>query len=130
MVVQPTTAVDAASQLPRTGPTRTCIGCRKRSATAELLRVVAVSSSAGTADQSDQRSRSAPADRRAAVVRVVPDPRRRATGRGAWLHPDPACAALAQRRRAFARALRVSGEADPSAVLEHVAEHSSADRSA
>jgi predicted RNA-binding protein YlxR (DUF448 family) len=27
-------------------------------------------------------------------------------GRGAWLHPDPACLAEAVRRRAFTRALR------------------------
>jgi uncharacterized protein len=56
-------------------------------------------------------------------VFVVPDPRRRAPGRGAWLHRDPQCVALAERRRAFGRALRVSGAIDPRPVREYVAEH-------
>jgi len=42
-------------------------------------------------------------------LEVVPDPARRLPGRGAHLHPTPACLALALRRRAFPRALRVSG---------------------
>jgi hypothetical protein len=54
---------------------------------------------------------------------VVPDPRRRASGRGAWLHRDPRCVALAERRRAFARALRVLGALDPAPVREYVAQH-------
>jgi hypothetical protein len=57
---------------------------------------------------------------------VVPDPRRRAPGRGAWLHRDPRCVALAERRRAFARALRVVGALDPAPVREYVAEQSAA----
>lgn len=40
------------------------------------------------------------------------DPRRRAAGRGAWLHPEPMCLDKAERRRAFARALRVPGPLD------------------
>ena len=40
---------------------------------------------------------------------VVPDPDGTAPGRGAHLHPTPACLALAERRRAFARALRYEG---------------------
>jgi predicted RNA-binding protein YlxR (DUF448 family) len=40
-------------------------------------------------------------------------------GRGAWLCPDPACAALAARRRAFGRALRT--DVDPDAVAAFVA---------
>ncbi|MFB9570051.1 YlxR family protein [Saccharopolyspora hordei] len=51
---------------------------------------------------------------------VVPDPRRRRPGRGAWLHPDPACLRLAERRRAFPRALRVPGPLDTTAVHEHI----------
>jgi uncharacterized protein len=58
-----------------------------------LLRIVAVEHSA------DQ-------------VSVVPDPTRSRPGRGAHLHRDPGCLALAQRRRAFARALRVTGVVD------------------
>src|SRR3954463_16119773 len=52
---------------------------------------------------------------------VVPDLRRRIAGRGAWLHPATRCAELAVRRRAFARALRVSGSVDPTPVCEYVA---------
>ncbi len=69
------------------GPVRTCLGCRRRDDQAALVRVVA----------------------EGAVVRV--DPRRRAPGRGAYVHPDPACVAAAVKRRAFARALRTSLDA-------------------
>jgi uncharacterized protein len=37
---------------------------------------------------------------------VVPDPRGTAPGRGAHLHPTLECFELAERKRAFARALR------------------------
>jgi uncharacterized protein len=47
---------------------------------------------------------------------VVPDPRRRHTGRGAWLHPTPACLDSAEKRRAFPRALRVQGPLGAEAV--------------
>ena len=66
-------------------PVRTCVGCRKRAPVSELLRVV-VSSGA-----------------------LVPDPRRRLPGRGASVHPTPECLHAAERRRAFARALRLPG---------------------
>ena len=78
-------------------PIRTCIGCRIRLAAAELLRVVVVPGPS-----------------------VVPDPRHRAPGRGAWLHRDVGCVDLAERRRAFGRALKVSGPVDPAAVREYV----------
>ncbi|WP_114454550.1 YlxR family protein [Halopolyspora algeriensis] len=78
-------------------PIRTCVGCRTRAWASELLRVVAE-------------------DGRVAV----PDPRRRHSGRGAWVHPDPACLRQAERRRAFPRALRVPGRLDTSAVQAHV----------
>jgi predicted RNA-binding protein YlxR (DUF448 family) len=68
---------------------RTCVGCRRRAAKLELLRVVAAE--------------------RGADLEVVPDPARRAAGRGAHLHPTPDCLALALRRRAFPRALRTQG---------------------
>ena len=42
---------------------------------------------------------------------VVVDPRRRAPGRGAYVHPDPACVALAVKKRAFGRTLRAPVEA-------------------
>lgn len=38
---------------------------------------------------------------------LVPDPRRVLPGRGASLHPTPECLHAAERRRAFARALRL-----------------------
>ncbi|MGV0742226.1 YlxR family protein [Mycolicibacterium sp. XJ870] len=41
-------------------------------------------------------------------------------GRGAWLHPDQQCAQVAVRRRAFIRALRLTGSPDTSAVVEYV----------
>ncbi|WP_374727219.1 YlxR family protein [Haloactinomyces albus] len=78
-------------------PIRTCVGCRTRTWASELLRVVAEDGHA-----------------------AVPDPRRRRSGRGAWLHPDPACLRLAERRRAFPRALRVPGRLELSAVQAHV----------
>ena len=65
------------------GPERTCVGCRVRERSTDLLRVVAVGGV------------------------VIPDLRRRLPGRGAWLHPDLGCLAAAERRRAFGRALRV-----------------------
>jgi predicted RNA-binding protein YlxR (DUF448 family) len=63
-----------------------------------LLRVVAV---ARGIDQSGHE-----------LVAVEPDPARIRSGRGAHLHPDPACLALAERRRAFGRALRITGVVD------------------
>src|SRR5215469_4451563 len=66
-------------------PVRTCIGCRERAAKSSLLRLVA------TGDG------------------VIPDPQARLPGRGAYLHPSTECFELAQRRRAFSRALRVTG---------------------
>ncbi|MGN6608517.1 MAG: YlxR family protein [Jatrophihabitans sp.] len=92
------TSTSASSGSPRSDPQRTCIGCRCRTSATDLLRVVAAD---GTA---------------------VPDVRRRLPGRGAWVHPTPACVALAERRRAFGRALRQAGPLDPTPVREYVAE--------
>jgi predicted RNA-binding protein YlxR (DUF448 family) len=80
---------------------RTCLGCRQRAARHELLRVVATDQGSGLA--------------------VVPDPGRRLPGRGASLHPTPECLALAIRRRAFSRALRVEGRLASGPVEEYVA---------
>lgn len=73
-------------------PVRTCVGCRTRAAASGLLRVVAVDGI------------------------LIPDPRRRHPGRGAWLHPNRECLRLAERRRAFPRALRYAGPLDTAAV--------------
>ncbi|HEY3262805.1 MAG TPA: YlxR family protein [Pseudonocardiaceae bacterium] len=82
------------------GPLRSCVGCRVRAPATGLLRVVAVEGA------------------------LVPDPRRRLPGRGAWLHPDPECLRTAERRRAFLRALRVQGPLDTAPVHTHLAEQS------
>jgi predicted RNA-binding protein YlxR (DUF448 family) len=81
-------------------PVRTCVGCRRRAAKADLLRVVA--------DGGE----------------VIPDPRRRAPGRGAHLHPTPECLELALRRRALSRALRVPQGLDTERLEAHVKEWS------
>ncbi|RAV07274.1 YlxR family protein [Mycolicibacterium sp. GF69] len=94
------------------GPVRTCVGCRKRELAVELLRVVAV----GNVDGSGNRPSA-----------VTVDPARKLPGRGAWLHPNPQCLDAAIRRRAFGRALRITGSPDVSAVIEHVGTVSSAD---
>jgi len=82
------------------GPTRTCVGCRKRAPTSQLVRFVVAGSGVD--------------------LRLQPDPSRRLSGRGAHLHPDPACFALAERRRAFGRALRFIGVADTGSLAEHI----------
>ncbi|HWH27958.1 MAG TPA: YlxR family protein [Mycobacteriales bacterium] len=75
---------------------RTCVGCRERAARADLLRVVADGD------------------------RLVPDPARRLPGRGASVHPDLRCVDLADKRRAFPRALRLPGPLDVTPVREAV----------
>lgn len=88
----------------RTFPVRTCVGCRQRAPASALLRIVAVQAPSG--------------------IRLEPDPTRRQPGRGAHVHPDPACLALAERRRAFGRALRLAGVAlDTDPVRAYVSEH-------
>ena len=74
------------------------MGCRSRAPASELLRVAAVEHN----------------------TRVAPDPNHRRPGRGAHIHPDPTCLALAERRRAFGRALRVSGIPDTDLLTEFV----------
>jgi uncharacterized protein len=76
------------------GPVRTCVGCRERTAKSELLRVVAVDGV------------------------LTPDPAGRLPGRGASVHPDPRCVDLAERRRAFPRALRLAGPLDVTPVRD------------
>jgi len=73
------------------------VGCRTKAAKATLLRVVAVGGA------------------------LAPDPTGRLPGRGCSVHLDPRCVLLADKRRAFPRALRLDGPLDVSAVWEHVA---------
>ena len=77
------------------------MGCRQRDDRSRLLRVVA------------------DAGYEFPVV-LVPDPAARRPGRGAWLHLAPGCLDLAERRRAFVRALRLQGPVDTAAVRRHV----------
>jgi predicted RNA-binding protein YlxR (DUF448 family) len=81
------------------------VGCRTRTAASDLLRIVVEDGTVG------------------ATRRLVPDLRGGMPGRGAHLHPDPECLALAERRRAFGRALRAEGPFDVSLVREQVATH-------
>lgn len=69
-------------------PVRTCVGCRARAPRSTLLRVV-------------EQAGALVADEKA----VLP-------GRGAWVHATDECLGTAIRRRAFERALRVSGPLD------------------
>jgi predicted RNA-binding protein YlxR (DUF448 family) len=88
---------------PAPGPVRTCIGCRRRAAKSELLRVVAGAGADGH-----------PA--------VRPDPVGQAPGRGAHLHPTTECFDQAVRRRAFTRALRASEALSDTQLREHLAQ--------
>jgi len=72
------------------------VGCRTRESATGLLRVVAVDGA------------------------LVPDPRGRLPGRGAWLHLRPECLDRAERRSAFPRALRVPGPLDVTEVRKHL----------
>ncbi|MDK0522611.1 YlxR family protein [Streptomyces sp. ML-6] len=80
----------------RACPERTCVGCRERAAKSELLRIVAEGNA------------------------CVPDPRGTLPGRGAYVHPVPACLDLAVRRRAFPRAFKAKGPFDPAALQRFV----------
>jgi uncharacterized protein len=51
---------------------------------------------------------------------LIPDPRHRLPGRGAWLHLAPECLDRAERRSAFPRALRVPGPLNSAPVRTHI----------
>ena len=75
-------------------PVRTCVGCRTRDSRSALMRVVVAES------------------------RLVIDEAASARGRGAWVPPSRTCVELAIQRRAFVRALRVSGSLDTQTLEE------------
>ena len=101
MIQRETSAIPARAHRSQDGPVRTCVGCRKRELAVELLRVAAVSDRPGN-------------------CAVTVDVAGNVPGRGAWLHPHPQCLDAALRRRAFVRALRITGSPDTSAVVEYV----------
>ena len=75
---------------------RTCVGCKERAEKSSLLRLVAVGDV------------------------IQPDPQARLPGRGAYLHPSLACLELAQRRKAFPRALRTTGSLSLDVLAEYL----------
>jgi len=77
-------------------PVRTCLGCRQRAPRSSLVRVVA----------------------RDGVV--VVDALARFPGRGAWVHGTHDCVETATVRRAWSRALRVSGPLDAESVVAFI----------
>jgi predicted RNA-binding protein YlxR (DUF448 family) len=77
-------------------PVRTCIGCGERAAKPDLVRVVA------------------------AGDELVPDAVMRLPGRGAYLHRSLACLERAQRRKAFARALRLPAALPAGKIAEYL----------
>ena len=85
-------------------PTRTCIGCRRRAAATELVRLVIVDGRLQVGARSGQ------------------------PGRGASIHPEEACIAAAVRSRAFGRAFRQpmiapfqeNEQSNPSSVKEAI----------
>ncbi|NJQ07671.1 YlxR family protein [Streptomyces lonarensis] len=81
---------------PRACPERTCVGCRRRSAQNDLLRVALDGNT------------------------CVPDLRGTLPGRGAYVHPVSACLESALRRRAFLRAFRATGALDTTALEQQV----------
>ena len=101
----PAGAVAVRGATGRSGPERTCVGCRGRGSRSALVRVVRVEQ-----------------DGHGDTDRATLDPRRSMPGRGAWLHADPDCLALAERRRALARALRVAA-LDVSGLRAELDEH-------
>ncbi|MFI0454526.1 YlxR family protein [Actinomadura sp. 6N118] len=74
-----------------------CVGCRVSTAKSDLLRLVVVEGV------------------------IVPDPPGRQPGRGAYVHPDPGCLELAERRRVFPRAFRLAGPLDTSVLRDRLA---------
>jgi uncharacterized protein len=102
----------------RAYPVRTCVGCRGRAPSSELLRVVAVPISNSAVQVSSGFAEGSVST--GEIFEIVPDPSRRMPGRGAHLHFDPACLAQAVRRRAFGRALRVAGIIEMGLVTAYV----------
>ncbi len=78
----------------RREPVRTCVGCRQEAGKRTLVRVVREMSGSASIDVTG-----------------------RAPGRGAYLHRDPACVAIARKKRALERALKTTVGAEVWAEL-------------
>ena len=89
---------------------RTCVGCQARDERSALLRAVAFRGNAAGSEI-------------ACPVVLLPDERNRLPGRGVWLHPQQDCFQLADRRRAFGRALRITTSVNLNRVQEWIALH-------
>lgn len=91
----------SAEAAERVGPERTCVGCRQRAGRGEVVRLA-------VADDG----------------RVALDPRARASGRGAWVHPRRACVAQMVKRHAAERSLKVEAQPalDAGALVEGLRE--------
>ncbi len=94
--------------MPKTGhePARTCVACRQRGdrprgGSAEHGR------KGGTPPSDQAGKRVLVRFTRNADGVVVEDPTGRAPGRGAYLHDDPECRALALKKRSLERALKL-----------------------
>lgn len=88
---------------------RTCIATRTRCSDSRMLRVVL--------KQDDAQREGLLRDER---VVVTPDPTRSLPGRGAWIIPTMDNLERARQRRAFERALRVSGQADTRQIGDYI----------
>jgi len=78
-------------------PARTCVGCRGEAGKAGLIRVVRRPDGSAAVDRNG-----------------------RAEGRGAYVHNDPECIALARKRRSLERALKGSIRSELWAELSHL----------
>ncbi|HZK32785.1 MAG TPA: YlxR family protein [Corynebacterium sp.] len=96
-----TIAAEAAA--PRRIRIRTCLATRERRPDTDLLRVVV--------DPADPTG-----------GRLLADPRRILPGRGAWITPQLSALKIAEDRRAFQRALRVSTAVDTGHVHTYLAD--------
>lgn len=101
-VKQVDTSVEAARPSANSIRIRTCVATKQRRKDVELLRVTEHPDNPGV---------------------ILPDPKRRMQGRGAWLTPTIAALELAEQRRAFGRALRVSTKVDTGHVRTYLVEH-------
>lgn len=83
-------------------PLRTCIATRQQLPATGLLRLCARPHGDGIA--------------------IIPDPQACLPGRGAWILPSMQAFQLAERKRAFGRALRVSGQLDLNPLRDYLSD--------